>query len=254
MTPSVQAKFLRLLQEREFQRLGGTQTLRADVRVIAATNRDPRMAMERGILREDLYYRLSAFEITLPPLRERPDDILVLAEAFLDEIGRTVGRARRGALEGRARSAPGSRLAGQYQRAAQRDRARRHPVRGRADHGRAPADHPDRAEAHSPAGAVRAGGRGGACRDESLDPDRGRQPRRGRARSHPEGDGPGPEQQVGRGEASRPAPGPALLTPQAPRPRSREGLAGARFCSTCPLLVTLRPWGRAHESRPKTSI
>src|SRR5262249_20007170 len=96
MTPPVQAKFLRLLQEREFQRLGGSQTLRADVRVIAATNRDPRVAMERGTLREDLYYRLGVFEIALPPLRERPDDSLMLAEAFLDEIGKSVGRPAAG--------------------------------------------------------------------------------------------------------------------------------------------------------------
>src|SRR5262249_59972379 len=92
----VQAKFLRLLQEREFQRLGGSQTLRADVRVIAATTRAPRAAMERGTLREDLYYRLGVFEIVLPPLRERSGDILMLAEAFLDEIGRGIGRPAAG--------------------------------------------------------------------------------------------------------------------------------------------------------------
>jgi Nif-specific regulatory protein len=99
MTPPVQAKFLRVLQEREFQRLGGTKTIKADVRVIAATNRDPKLAMERGTLREDLYYRLSVFEIALPALRERPDDILPLAEAFLQEIGRSVGRPAAGISE-----------------------------------------------------------------------------------------------------------------------------------------------------------
>jgi transcriptional regulator with GAF, ATPase, and Fis domain len=99
MTPAVQAKFLRVLQEREFQRLGGAKTLKADVRVIAATNRDPREALERGTLREDLYYRLSVFEIALPPLRERSEDILVLADAFLAEVGRSVGRPAAGFSE-----------------------------------------------------------------------------------------------------------------------------------------------------------
>ena len=99
MTPAVQAKFLRVLQEREFQRLGGTKTYKADIRVIAATNRDPRLAVERGILREDLYYRLGVFEITLPPLRERADDILLLADAFLKELCGAMGRPATGISE-----------------------------------------------------------------------------------------------------------------------------------------------------------
>jgi transcriptional regulator with GAF, ATPase, and Fis domain len=96
MSTAVQAKFLRVLQEREFQRVGGTKTLKADVRVIAATNRDPRDAMDKGQIREDLYYRLSVFEIVLPALRERPDDIMLLAESFLAEIGKSVGRPAAG--------------------------------------------------------------------------------------------------------------------------------------------------------------
>ena len=92
MSASAQAKFLRVLQEREFQRLGGTRTQKANVRVIAATNRDLKKAMERGDFREDLYYRLQVFDIPLAPLRERPEDILPLSEAFLEEIGRSFGR------------------------------------------------------------------------------------------------------------------------------------------------------------------
>jgi len=92
MSASAQAKFLRVLQEREFQRLGSTRTLKANVRVIAATNRDLQKALERGDFREDLFYRLQVFDIKLPPLRARPTDILPLSEAFLEQIGQTFGR------------------------------------------------------------------------------------------------------------------------------------------------------------------
>lgn len=92
MALSAQAKFLRVLQEREFQRLGGTRVLKADVRVVAATNRDLRKAIEQKLFREDLYFRLNVFELSLPPLRERLDDILPLSEAFMQEIGRSIGR------------------------------------------------------------------------------------------------------------------------------------------------------------------
>jgi Nif-specific regulatory protein len=92
MSLGAQAKFLRFLQEREFQRLGGTRTQKADVRVIAASNRDLREAVRQGTFREDLFYRLQVFDIPLPPLRERISDVPLLAEQFLEELGPTIGR------------------------------------------------------------------------------------------------------------------------------------------------------------------
>jgi DNA-binding NtrC family response regulator len=96
MSPSAQAKFLRVLQEREFQRLGGTRTLRADVRIVAATNRDLQRAMANGQFREDLYYRLNVFTIRLPALRDRREDIVPLSEAFLAASGRDLAQAPAG--------------------------------------------------------------------------------------------------------------------------------------------------------------
>ncbi|MSO45432.1 MAG: sigma-54-dependent Fis family transcriptional regulator [Acidobacteria bacterium] len=86
MTPATQVKFLRVLQERSFRRLGGRQEQSVDVRVIAATNVDPEEAVRKGRLREDLYYRLNVFTIGLPPLRERKDDLPLLIQAFITEF------------------------------------------------------------------------------------------------------------------------------------------------------------------------
>jgi len=94
MSLAAQAKLLRFLQEREFQRLGGTRLVKANVRVIAASNRDLGKAVAQGTFRSDLYYRLQVFDIAIPPLRERPSDIPLLADAFLRNLSQSFGRPR----------------------------------------------------------------------------------------------------------------------------------------------------------------
>jgi transcriptional regulator with GAF, ATPase, and Fis domain len=96
LPPTVQAKLLRVLQEHEYQRVGGTATLRADVRFITATNRDLAQAVAEGKFREDLYYRLNVFSVHLPPLRERGEDILRLAEHFVQAFGVQFGKGEPG--------------------------------------------------------------------------------------------------------------------------------------------------------------
>jgi Nif-specific regulatory protein len=92
LAPALQAKLLRVLQQREFERVGGTQTLRLNVRVVAATNRDLQAEVKRGVFREDLYHRLNVVALRVPPLRERAADIPALARYFLD---RSAARCRR---------------------------------------------------------------------------------------------------------------------------------------------------------------
>jgi len=93
ITPQTQVKLLRVLQDVEFERVGGTRTIKTDVRVIAATNKDLKEAVKRGGFREDLYYRLKVVPIQLPPLRERKDDIPLLVRHFIEKFNAKMGMA-----------------------------------------------------------------------------------------------------------------------------------------------------------------
>ncbi len=104
ISPSVQTKLLRVLQQREIQRVGGEETLKVDVRVVSATNRDLRAEVQKGTFREDLYFRLHIVPVHMPPLRERPGDVGELAEFFLRKHGPRINRAVKG-LSAEARKA-----------------------------------------------------------------------------------------------------------------------------------------------------
>ncbi len=96
MSPALQAKLLRVLQEREIERVGGTRPIKLDIRLIAATNKDVEVAIRNGEFRTDLYFRLKVFEIPMPPLRERRTDISLLASYFANKFGAKCGRQFKG--------------------------------------------------------------------------------------------------------------------------------------------------------------
>ena len=104
MSLSTQAKVLRVLQQKEFERLGGSRSIKVDVRIVAATNRNLEEAITQGLFREDLYYRLNVVKIPLPPLRERSEDILPLARHFLERFAQDLNKPVRGFSAGALRA------------------------------------------------------------------------------------------------------------------------------------------------------
>ncbi len=146
MSLKTQAKVLRVLQEQTFQRVGGQQTIKVDVRVIAATNKNLEAEIAAGNFRSDLYYRLNVIPIEVPPLRARGNDMALLAEHFLRRFAAETGQPRKKLSPGGGRQVEGLPLVRQRPRAAERRRAPGHPPPRRDRRGRG---HPARAR-HGP--------------------------------------------------------------------------------------------------------
>ena len=120
----VQVKLLRVLEERQIERLGSPKGIHVDVRIVAATHRNLEQRIADDAFREDLFYRLNVFPIQVPPLRERAEDIPLLVWRFVDEFSKTFGKRIDAISAGEHGRAAALRLAGQHPRAAQRRRAR----------------------------------------------------------------------------------------------------------------------------------
>ena len=127
MPPELQTRFLRVLQEREYRPLGSTKTLKADFRVVAATNRPIASALAENRLRADLYYRLNTFQIEIPPLRERKEDIPPLVATFLKRFAQELGKAGAGDRAGSVSKIARLLVAGKCARTAKRHGIRRRP-------------------------------------------------------------------------------------------------------------------------------
>ena len=134
MPPDLQTRFLRVLQEREFRPLGSTKTLKADFRLVAATNRSVHQALAEKRLRSDLYYRLNTFQIELPPLRERKEDIPPLVATFVKSFAQQLGKAGTGDFAGSVPEVARLRLAGKCARTAKCNGIRRRPRAPGSDH------------------------------------------------------------------------------------------------------------------------
>ena len=137
ISPKLQVDLLRVLQERCFYRVGGSEEVRVDVRVIAATHVNLQQAVAEGKFRDDLFYRLNVIEIRIPPLRERREDIPLLARHFMERLSHELGKDVGEISEGGTEDADGLQLAGQRARAGERRGAGHGDLpRPRADRGR----------------------------------------------------------------------------------------------------------------------
>ena len=163
MSPLMQVKLLRVLQERKFRRLGGVEELEAAMRVIAATNQDLTKMVADGKFREDLFYRINVIPIQLPPLRERGEDIPLLAEHFLAKYREQMGKPISGLSQESMELLEAYDWPGQHPRARERHRARRGARKEPGDPSREPA------RAHRQARAARGRPRAGSLPEVGFD-------------------------------------------------------------------------------------